>query len=33
VTHPKREKVQQNSAWAEVLEGAAKEENRQKEVR
>jgi len=33
VTHPKREKVQQNSVWAEVLEGAAKEENRQREVR
>ena len=33
MTHPKREKVQQNSVWAEVLEGAAKEENRQREVR
>jgi len=33
VTHPKREKVQQNSVWAEVLEGTAKEENRQREVR
>jgi len=33
VVHPKRGKVQQNSTWAGVPEGAAKEEDRQREVR
>ena len=33
VACPKREKVQQSSAWAGVLGGAAREEGRQREVR
>ena len=33
MVHPKRGKVQQNSTWAGVPEGAAKEEDRQREVR
>ena len=33
MAHPKRGKVQQNSTWAGVPEGAAKEEDRQREVR
>ena len=33
VTHPKRRKVQQSGAWAEVPESAVKEEGRQREVR
>jgi len=31
--HSKREKVQQSSTWAGILESAAKEEGRQREVR
>jgi len=33
VAHPKRRKVQQSGAWAEVPESAVKEEGRQREVR
>jgi len=33
VAHPERGKVQQSSVWARVLEGTAKREDRQREVR